>query len=289
MLALNTDFHGQSRNSAVIKNTLERIARAGFSHIHWCHEFGSSYIYSVYEMFQIKEWCDELGLLVKGVHASAGDYKNSDLKDYTSQNEYNRLAGADLIKNRIDLAYILNTEFIVLHIKLPWDQMNQNDEFRKTTIRPVFRTFDELEPYCVTRRIKICIENAYGNVAQCGPVYDLLFERYGKDYMGMCVDTGHAHHDCRGESLVFAKNYNDRLYMIHADDNHGESDEHLLPFEGGFDWEGFAPILARSAYSLPIVMEPSCTDEGDDTAWLKKAFEAGSRFSAMVEKNKCWQ
>jgi hypothetical protein len=31
-------------------------------------------------------------------------------------------------------------------------------------------------------------------------------------------------------------------------------------------------------------MEPSTKEEGDDTAWLAKAFEVGNRFSAMVEK-----
>ena len=283
MLAMTSDFRGQSRNSADIRGALERIARAGFSHIHWCHEFGSSWEYSVYEMLQIKNWCRELGLLVKGVHASAGE-KTSDLKSYISQNEFNRLAGIDLIKNRIGMACILGTDAVVLHCNITRALTEKNSECREALLQPVFKSFDELGPYCRTRGIKLCIENAYGTAEQYCPFYDRLFERYGADYMGLCIDTGHAYHDCGEKCFEYAQRYNDRVFMIHADDNHGDSDAHLLPFEGGFDWEGFAPILARSPYQFPVVMEPSCTEEGDDTAWLKKAFDAGSRFSAMVEK-----
>ena len=65
MLAMTSDFHGENRKSADIKDTLAKIARAGFTHVHWCHEWTGSYIYSVHEMRQIREWCDEQGLMVK--------------------------------------------------------------------------------------------------------------------------------------------------------------------------------------------------------------------------------
>jgi sugar phosphate isomerase/epimerase len=74
------------------------------------------------------------------------------------------------------------------------------------------------------------------------------------------------------------------MFIIHIHDNHGESDEHTIPFEGYFNWENFARVLARSPYKLPILMEPSCREEGDDTAWLKRAFDAGNRFTTMMEK-----
>jgi sugar phosphate isomerase/epimerase len=288
MLAMTTDFHGTSKNSTDIKNTLTRIAQAGFSHIHWCHEFGSSYIYSNYEMFQIKEWCDELGLKTKGVHASVGEGKSTGLKYYASENEYNRLAGVELVMNRIDLAYTLNTDAIVLHFYPSWDLMEKSngsvDISTDIILRPFLKSFGELEAYCKTRRIKICLEHCGGPTALNIRFYDCIFNHFNSDFIGICVDTGHAYHDHHEKYFEFAERYNNRLFMIHADDNHGNSDAHLLPFEGGFDWEGFAPILARSPYQFPIVLEPSCREEGDDTAWLKRAFDAGTRFAAMAEQ-----
>ena len=281
MLVLSTDFHGQSRNSEVIRNTLKRIADAGFSHVHWCHEFHSSYVYSVYEMLQIKKWCDEFGLLVMGVHASAGESK-SDLKSYISFNEYNRLAGVDLIQNRIETARILETDMIVLHLEFPWELSANKKEF-DSRMAPIYKSLDALEPYCKTRRIKICIENGDGSPEQCLPVYDALFNRYDENFLGLCFDTGHANIYCKKNSLEYAERYNNRLFLIHGDDNHGETDEHAIPYEGTFNWAGFAPVLARSPYKFPLLLELACRQDGDDAGWLKTAFETGNRFSAMAE------
>ena len=286
MLAMTSDFHGESRKTNEIRDSLARIARAGFTHVHWCHEWTGSYIYSIHEMLQIREWCDELGLLVKGVHATAGE-NNSDLKRYDSPNIYNRQAGVELVKNRVDLAHVLDAQSIVLHLKLPWEQFeadkNQRDEF----FRCIIRSFDELEDHCRTRRIRICIENDNRTppIHTCY-MYDTLFSRYGGDYIGLCFDTGHAVMACGENCLEYAERYNDRLFMIHIHDNHGEHDEHLIPFEANFDWDGFAKVLARSPYSFPILMESTTKAAGDDSAWLERAFNAGSRFSAMTEKHR---
>jgi sugar phosphate isomerase/epimerase len=277
MLAMTTDFHGTNRIGADVKGALAKIAKAGYSHVHWCHEWTGAYLYSTHEMLEIREWCDELGLKVKGLHASSGE-KKSDLKDYASSNEFNRLAGVELIKNRIDLAHILDAEAIVLHLIV---HVN-NEELREEDLQPVLKTLDELEPYCKTRRIKLCIENGGGPV-WCRAL-DTFFERYDKDYLGMCFDTGHAYLDSKENCLQYAQRYNDRIFMIHTHDNHGERDEHILPFRGGFDWEGFAKVLARSPFTLPIVIEayPGPGEEGDDMAWLEKGLEVGNRLSAMV-------
>ena len=234
-------------------------------------------------MLQIKEWCDELGLSVKGVHATMGE-KNSDLKDYTSLNDYNRLAGVELVKNRVDLAYILNTDAIVLHLGMPWERIAKEPDCLDTVLRPVYSSFDELEPYCKNRHIKLCLENGGGPVDINCLVYDALHKRYSKEFLGLCFDTGHGNLHCKENCLEYAQRYNERLYLIHIHDNHAEGDKHIIPFEGTFNWEGFAPVLARSPYQFPILIESSCKEEGDDTAWLKKAFEAGTRFAAMVEK-----
>ncbi|MCL2472048.1 MAG: sugar phosphate isomerase/epimerase [Treponema sp.] len=283
MLAMTSDFHGESRKSAEIHGALVRIAKTGFSHVHWCHEWTGSYVYSVYEMLQIREWCGELGLAVKGVHASSGE-NNADLKHYVSPNEYNRLAGLELIKNRVDLAHLLDAEAIVLHLDLPWQRFEAEKDYRDHFYKNTQKSFDELESYCTSRRIRVCVENGIIPPAHTRYMFDTLFSRYNNDYMGLCFDTGHANIMCGENRLEFAERYNDRLFMIHIHDNKGKEDEHLLPFTGSFDWEGFAPVLARSPYRFPLLVESSYREAGDDTAWLEKAFLAGSRFTTMTQK-----
>lgn len=72
------------------------------------------------------------------------------------------------------------------------------------------------------------------------------YHRYGStareilrlaDYFGMdcCWDFGHAHTSrlCQSEELRLLKG---RLTVLHVNDNHGELDEHLIPFLGTIDW-----------------------------------------------------
>ncbi|GHU02789.1 hypothetical protein FACS1894147_05470 [Spirochaetia bacterium] len=294
MLAMTTDYHGSNKSTKDIRNALASIARAGFSHIHWCHEWTGDYIYSTHEMLQIRDWCTEFGLKVKGVHATDGigrkpfdpadprDIFVQDTKNYHSMNEYNRLAGVELIRNRIDLAQILDAGAIVLHFSQPWEVFAADKNYREQFYRQAFKSFDELEYYCTTRRIRICVENLDSPPEYLRYEFDTLFDRYGGDYMGLCLDTGHANFTCKSNCLELAERYTSRLFMIHTHDNQGGGDEHLLPFSGTFNWEGFAQVLARSPYEAPLVMEPSFRGEGDAAAWLDKAYKDGMRLQEMV-------
>ena len=76
---------------------LKAIADQGFSHVHWCHHWSGDFIYDEYEMAHIGRLLDEYGLQVADVHGSEGREKFS----YSPQ-EYARLAGVDLVKNRVD-------------------------------------------------------------------------------------------------------------------------------------------------------------------------------------------
>jgi sugar phosphate isomerase/epimerase len=298
MLAMTTDFHGVSKNTGELRETLVKINQAGFSHVHWCHEWTGDYIYSHYEMLQIREWLYELGLKVKGIHATDGirrqefnprdprDLFIQNTKNFASENEYNRLAGVELIKNRVDLAHIIDAGAIVLHFDQPYEVFKADPSYRDRYYRQAFKTFDELEYYCKLRHIRLCLENCNLPPEYTYYQFDTLFERYDADYMGLCFDTGHGNIACKYNCLDYAERYKERLFIIHIHDNHGEKDEHIIPFDGTFNWEGFAEILASSPYEFPILMEPSLKDDSDEKTWLARAFAAGSRLHQMVMKNR---
>ncbi|MDR0720155.1 MAG: sugar phosphate isomerase/epimerase [Treponema sp.] len=295
MLALATDYNGESRNTEKIRRTLSSIAGAGFSHIHWCHEWRGGYLYSVWEMRQIREWLDILGLRVKGVHASCGEIRfqyaatrdfeeeRENLKDYVSQNEYNRLAGVELIKNRIDLARELETGEIVLHLPLPFRIFENDVSFKEKFYTAAFRSFDELKCYCLEKQVRICVENLYDCPENFQKeMFDRLFARYESNYMGICFDTGHGNigsHDC----LHFARCYTERLFIAHIHDNHGTGDEHLIPFEGSFNWEGFAEIVAKSPCESPCLLELNMHGK-TEKVFFRKALDAGRKLQAMAER-----
>lgn len=307
MIAYATDFAGVTTSTDELYQTLKQIAKAGFSHIHWCHEWCADYTYSKPEMYQILSWMKDLGLGCKGLHATEGckrpltpgrfHYRCTaqDRRDYTSENKYNRQAGVELIRNRVEMAHILGTDAIVLHMQLPYKSFEENPDFQERYFRQVYKSFDELQPFCLDLGVRICVENMLGtpNFHQINQ-FDRLFSRYNSDFLDFCLDTGHAL-ITGNDPLEFAKRYQDRLYMMHMSDNHGlrsqacwESglemspcDEHKNPFQGLFPWDEFAKIVADSPYALPIVLEVS-KREADEDSFLKESLEAGNRFTQMV-------
>ena len=48
----------------------------------------------------------------------------------------------------------------------------------------------------------------------------------------------------------------EQVVSLHLHDNHGEKDEHLLPYEGSIDWGAAIPLLKSApADNLPVVLE----------------------------------
>ena len=74
------------------------------------------------------------------------------------------------------------------------------------------------------------------------------------DHAGVCYDFGHANL-AGGHHRQNLKAIGSRLRAVHVQDNHGERDEHLLPFFGAIDWEDAMTGLAESGYPGDLTFE----------------------------------
>lgn len=307
-LAIATDFGGQNTKLSEIKEILQKISKAGFSHVHWCHEWDGEYLYSVYEMEQIKQWLDEFNLKAKSLHASKGSKIQTTLrkdhdsrKDFTSLNEFNRNAGVELIKNRIDLAYILNANEIVLHMYVPYMDFIEKPGSEELFYIQAYKSLDELVEYASKRNICICLETLLETPMQLQyELFDQIFKRYNNKQIGLCLDTGHVHVVANEKIIEFALRYQDRLVNVHINDNLGGPkidifnkealtwccDLHWIPGDGTIDFEKIAKVIAKSPYELPLVLELNCYEENIDL-FLERSYEAGIKLTKKIlEKRK---
>ena len=242
-------------------------------------------------MEQISSWMDELGLKEKGLHASKGSRRFVERyaeaphgrKDYLSELEPNRIAGVELIKNRVELVHVLGGKEIVLHMYLPTKSFEEKPETKELFYQQACKSLDELQPYCKELGVKICLENLFEASAKDQiEQFDYLFGRYPADFLGLCIDTGHANLVGGNEFIkLLATRYADRFFCQHLHDNRGWGkedgcgDAHRLPGECSIDWKETMRLVRASAYEQPFVMEVS-KPEGEDCAhYLKRAYEAG--------------
>lgn len=260
MLSITTDY---ARDTGDPSPYLRRIADEGFSHIHWCHHWNTDFLYSRWEMEQIRKWSETYGLQLLDLHGSAGNEKN-----WASSQEYQRLAGVELVKNRIEMTSYLSADVTIMHVPADPDSVS------------VRKSLGALEPFARERNVRIAIENGSFEAIH------KLFSEYSPEYVGLCYDSGHG--NMRADGLDHLESLKDRLISVHLHDNDGASDQHKLLFSGTVDWERLARIIAESAYTKCVSMEVTMARTGieDEKVFLAKAFETGTRFSEMIAEER---
>jgi len=257
MLSITTDY---AQDTGDPEPYLRRIAEAGFSHIHWCHQWNTDFAYSRWEIAQIEKWLAEYSLRLLDLHGSAGKEK-----DWAAPQEYRRLAGVELVRNRIEMTARLASDVVIMHV--PADP--ESAEVR--------RSLDELEPVAKAHAVRIAIEN--GSFA----AISRLLAEYRPEYVGLCYDCGHGNiGDAAG--LDHLEALKDRLISVHLHDNDGSGDQHRLLFTATVDWPRLARVIAHSAYAKCVSMELSMRREGidDETEFLRRAYESGTAFARMI-------
>ena len=67
MLSLTSDYVTGTGDPSP---SLRLRAEAGFTHVHWCHQWRSDFLYADSEIEQIGRWLGEYGLKLNDVNAS---------------------------------------------------------------------------------------------------------------------------------------------------------------------------------------------------------------------------
>ena len=241
-------------------------------------------MYGESEMAHIGKLLHEYGLQVADVHGSEG-YE----KFWYSPQEYARLAGVELVKNRIDFCARFGGDAVVMHAyPLPANA----DEATRIWVQ-LRKTLDALQPYAVARGVKIAVENLidfqgvkFGGVplAEAGDNRQLLqriFDHYPPEFIGLCFDSGHA--NLGYDRMEQLESFGDRLIALHLNGNDGTGDQHRNLFVNNMDWERLAELIAASVYDKPMSLEVVSSElDANDAAFLQTAFSTGNRFAEMV-------
>lgn len=286
MLSLTSDYAAGTGDPSPY---LRLMAEAGFTHVHWCHQWRSDFLYADSEIEQIGRWLNEFGLKLNDVHGSEGIEKF-----WYAPEEYARLAGIELVKNRIDFAARLGGDAVVMHVYPPTvrpDLASYND-FLFDQIR---RSLDDLQAYAVERGVRIALENLIDFAATEAQVADVtaagdnaellarLLAAYPPEFLGFCFDSGHAILG-RDRTDAYAPLF-DRLAVLHLHDNDGIDDQHLPVYDGVVKWDRLAGLIAASPYAKPLSFELSINKSGytEPEAFLAYAIDGCRRFARQVE------
>lgn len=277
MFAMTTDYISSSGDPMP---ALEAIAAAGFSSVHWCHQWNSDFIYCGHEIAAIKRRLGELCLHVNDMHASHGNEKG-----WCSAVEYQRLAGLELVVNRLEMAAELDCPVAILHLPEPFPGVPGEDgagSEAEAWWSRVRRSLDALVPHVRRTGVRIAVENMPR--AHLWAALEQVLAEYPADVVGLCYDAGHG--TLSSDGLERLEQNKSRLIALHLHDNDGVGDLHWLPFEGPTNWQRLAEIIVSSGYDRPVMtiesnMKSPPHKGTDGTVWLAKAAEAGRRLAGV--------
>lgn len=164
----------------------------------------------------------------------------------------------ELIRRSIRGTAMLGARWAVTHPFTVWDA-GQNMAASEAANLRYYAPHAELARQC---GVGIALENDFeyqGGLRRvyCASVYELmaLCDAFGDPaHVGICYDFGHANltGGCHRQNL---NAIGQRLQAVHVQDNHGQTDEHLLPFFGSIDWEQAMLGLAESGYAGDLTFE----------------------------------
>lgn len=120
---------------------------------------------------------------------------------------------------------------------------------------------------------------------------DYVFSNITSDKLKFCYDSGH--HNCLSPERDLLSEFGDKLIALHLDDNMGDSDIHMLPYDGTSNWDIVTDKLAKLNYNGVISLEVQ-QDRHEMYAdlqpeeFLKTALERAQRIENAILRKKAF-
>ena len=214
----------------------------------------------------VAQWFSDHGVAVHSVHgplfpglegSRAGDIHIS----IAYLEKRLRIASMDEVKRALEIAERLPFRYLVLHLGL------DGEEYDLRKFDAAFSSLEHLKIFAKDRGVQVLLENIPNQLGT--PQRLLQFVDYTRLDLKICFDTGHAH-IMPGVQSAFAT-LKDRIASTHIHDNAGEKDDHLMPYDGGIDWDKTIRDFRTVDGQFPVLFELS--DHGPEKTGLARLRE----------------
>jgi sugar phosphate isomerase/epimerase len=187
-----------------------------------------------------------------------------------------RIEAMDEFKRAIDVSEDLPFSRLVLHMG------GSREEADPRKRDAAFSTLEHLVLHAHHAGVTLAVENTTSEMGD--PAYLRAFvDETRLTGLRFNFDVGHANLADGPPEERLEKSFapmKDLVASVHLHDNHGEKDEHLLPYEGSIDWSMAIPLLKSAPNGeLPLVLElkekfgPEAPSVTEQLAAARAAFE----------------
>ena len=204
---------------------------------------------------------EEYGITLHSLHAptdrdAAGGRAGGVTISIADPERIRRIEAVDEMKRALDVAERIPFRYFALHLATG----RQAADPRK--LDAAFNSLEHLAIFAKERGVTIALQNTPNELGSPASLAQFIKETHLHNVV-FCFDIGHAH--IEGGAIEGYHLMRDRIAYAHVHDNHGEKDEHLLPYEGTIDWDAALIALSSAPEPLPLVLELKDTAPGAPT------------------------
>jgi sugar phosphate isomerase/epimerase len=244
---LSTSLFAAERLNAHI---LDKILAVGLRHLEIMAARQHLDYHDVNQVRDVAQWFNDHAVTLHALHAplfTDWNWGRSGglLISVASLERRARTASMDEIKRAIEVAEHLPFQYLVLHLGVP------EEEYDLAKFDAAFTSLEHLNLFAKERGAQILLENLPSELST--PERMINFLQYTRLDLKVCFDTGHAH--LTGGVQPAFRTLRERIAAVHLHDNHGEEDEHLLPFEGEIDWAQTIRDFRSADPPYPLIFE----------------------------------
>ncbi len=245
-------------NQKLAAATLADIAKAGFTAVEVYCTARHFYYRDPQVVRELGAALGDYGLALHSLHAPA-ERDGSPTRDggipisISDTERIRRLDAVDEIKRALEVAETAPFKYFVQHLGYG----RQSSDPRK--FDAAFTSLEHLVVFAKARGVTIALENTPDELGAPASLQQFIASTHLNE-LKLCFDIGHAQME-EGVERSFEV-MSDRVVTAHIHDNHGEKDEHLLPYAGTINWKDALKALSGASEQPALVLE--IKDQGAD-------------------------
>jgi sugar phosphate isomerase/epimerase len=227
----------------------------------------------------LADWLAITGLSLESIHApitdrfGAGDQWTATFSNAVSDNAA-RQAAVRETEAALQIARHIPFRTIVVHLGTPASKNNPGDNNRAAALRSA----EEISRLAEAVGVRVALEVIPNALSTAASLVSMLEGDLESTKAGICMDFGHAL--LAGDVPDAIETAAEHLIATHVHDNHGRSDDHLVPYQGSIDWGAALVTMQKIGYERTYMMELANTSS--PAAVLEEARRARQRFERTL-------
>ena len=268
-------YHGQRLS----RDHLLAIAQHGFEAVELFATRTHFDYHNPTAVADLQQWLADAGLELHGVHAPVTDSyvggRWGPPLTLASAEPEARAAALVEAQQALFIARRIPIQVLVVHLGLPRTQSPSPGDNNRDGAR---RSVEELQRLASPLGVRVAVEVIPNELSRAGSLVHFVEEDLDAPEVGICLDFGHAHMD--GDLLDAIETVSGHVITTHVHDNHGRTDDHLVPFDGTIDWPAAMTAVQKIGYDQTLLFEIASHRSPVDT--LMRAQRAREKLERLL-------